>query len=39
VATLVHRLLAKDSLRRASSPIELVRELVALELVYFEDRG
>jgi serine/threonine protein kinase len=38
VAALVHRLLAKDSLRRPSSPVELVRQLVALELVYFESR-
>ena len=39
VATLVQRLLAKDPLRRPSSPAELVSQLVALELAHFEDRA
>ena len=39
VAALVQRLLAKDPLRRPSSPAELIRQLVALELAHFEDRA
>lgn len=39
ISALVQRLLAKDPLRRPNSPAELVRQLVALELAYFEDRG
>lgn len=38
VSALVQRLLAKDPLRRPASPVELVRQLVALELAHFEAR-
>ena len=39
VAELVHRMLAKDPLRRPQSPIELVAELVRLEIETFSERA
>lgn len=38
VASLVHRLLAKDPLRRPSTPEEVASELVRLEIACFADR-
>ena len=38
VASLVHRLLAKDPLRRPSSAAEVVEELIRLEISSFSDR-
>ena len=38
VASLVHRLLAKDPLRRPSSPAEVAKELVRLEIESFAKR-
>ena len=39
VAELVHRMLAKDPLRRPQSPAELVAELVRLEIETFSERA
>ncbi len=39
VAELVHRMLAKDPLRRPQSPVELVVELVRLEIETFSERA
>jgi len=39
VADLVHRMLAKDPLRRPQSPAELVAELVRLEIETFSERA
>ena len=39
VAELVHRMLAKDPLRRPQSPSELVAELVRLEIETFSERA
>jgi len=39
VAELVHRMLAKDPLRRPQSPTELVAELVRLEIETFSERA
>jgi serine/threonine-protein kinase len=39
VAELVHRMLAKDPLRRPQSPAELVAELVRLEIQTFSERA
>ena len=39
VAELVHRMLAKDPLRRPQSPAELVAELVRLEIATFSERA
>ena len=39
VAELVHRMLAKDPLRRPQSPAELVAELVRLEIETFSERS